>query len=459
MHGVAALGVVALLHTPEVREAPVARRYTTLIVKLQRDEPKVQWSNGGGAMKPSPQTHVQAAGGQAAPAPAAMAQSRTPTPITLVQPDIAPTTLLPVEAPIPMVALWTPQNLPVKSIVPPPQPPETAPDIHPSLAMPNRELKAANIELTATASASETIPMVAGTTTPIPGRGLDPSQVPQSTSHASAQPTPKAVLSVSDVELPEGTIMLPPANQTAGTFRAEAFAPGALNGGSAAGIGSSTSKPNGNAPNGGSGEQGNQKQLATGAGKEAGAKAGLVAGAGAGPGAGSGAGHDAGADQEATANDGSSVRRIVRPKDGHFGVVVVGDSVAQEYPEAAGILADRLAYTVYLPVGEAKSWILQYCLPRSSQAAGNTIRPDAPWPYMMVTPHLSAGDYDADALLVHGFIDAAGHFEKLAIVFPAEFAQSKFVLAALQQWQFRAAAQNGQSTAVEVLLIIPEENE
>ena len=60
---------------------------------------------------------------------------------------------------------------------------------------------------------------------------------------------------------------------------------------------------------------------------------------------------------------------------------------------------------------------------------------------------------------LHGFIDDAGHFEKLAIIFPAQFAQSKFVLGALQQWQFRPAEQNGQSTAVEVLLIIPEETE
>jgi hypothetical protein len=174
---------------------------------------------------------------------------------------------------------------------------------------------------------------------------------------------------------------------------------------------------------------------------------------------GSSSGADTRSDSASSSENKSSINRIDRPKDGHFGVVVVGDSVAEEYPEVAGILAGRLAYTVYLHVGQTKSWILQYCLPRTAQAAGSTIRPDAPWPYVMVTPHLSPGDYDADALLVHGFIDAAGHFEKLAIVFPAQFAQSGFVLAALQQWQFRAASQNGQSTAVEVLLIIPQENE
>jgi hypothetical protein len=40
-------------------------------------------------------------------------------------------------------------------------------------------------------------------------------------------------------------------------------------------------------------------------------------------------------------------------------------------------------------------------------------------------------------------------------VFPVDFAQAKFVLGALEQWQFRAAMQNGLLTTVEVLLIIP----
>jgi hypothetical protein len=61
--------------------------------------------------------------------------------------------------------------------------------------------------------------------------------------------------------------------------------------------------------------------------------------------------------------------------------------------------------------------------------------------------------------MVHGFVNAAGHFERLALVFPADFAKAKFLLSALQQWEFRPARQNGQVAAVEVLLIIPEESE
>jgi hypothetical protein len=121
--------------------------------------------------------------------------------------------------------------------------------------------------------------------------------------------------------------------------------------------------------------------------------------------------------------------------------------------------AGRLAYTVYLHVGEERNWILQYSLPRVRLATASTTRPDAPWPYMIVAPHLAPGDTDTDALLVHGFIDGDGKFQKLAVVYPEEFPQAQFVLSALQQWQFRPAAQNGKTTAVEVLLIIPEESE
>ena len=93
------------------------------------------------------------------------------------------------------------------------------------------------------------------------------------------------------------------------------------------------------------------------------------------------------------------------------------------------------------------------------QAEGNSIRPDAPWPYQILRPNLAPDDSDSDAVMVHGFIDTEGRFEQLAVVFPPQFAQTKFVLDALQQWQFRPATQNGKSTVVEGLLIIPEEAE
>jgi hypothetical protein len=142
-------------------------------------------------------------------------------------------------------------------------------------------------------------------------------------------------------------------------------------------------------------------------------------------------------------------------------VVVVGSSLAEEYPETVEIWKGRLVYTVYLHVGLGKSWILQYSLPRTegAVASASVARPEAPWPYDILRPDLLPGDFSSDAVMVHGFINLAGTFERLALVFPPDFTQAKFLLGALKQWHFRAARQAGQLAAVEILLIIPEQPE
>jgi len=48
---------------------------------------------------------------------------------------------------------------------------------------------------------------------------------------------------------------------------------------------------------------------------------------------------------------------------------VVGAALEEKYPELAGYGAAEMAYTVYLHVGLARSWILQYSLPRAADAA------------------------------------------------------------------------------------------
>jgi hypothetical protein len=116
-----------------------------------------------------------------------------------------------------------------------------------------------------------------------------------------------------------------------------------------------------------------------------------------------------------------------------------------------------MAYSVYLHVGMAKSWILQYSLPRAADSANaGTAHLEAPWPYYIVRPNFNPADSNADSVMVHGFVNEAGHFEALAVVFPTDFAHEKLVLTALQQWQFRPGTENGQMAKLEVLLIIPE---
>jgi hypothetical protein len=153
--------------------------------------------------------------------------------------------------------------------------------------------------------------------------------------------------------------------------------------------------------------------------------------------------------------------RILLPKDGKFGVVVVGTSLADEYPETLQIWSDRVAYTVFLHVGLTKNWILQYAQPRSAESGsgGSVSQLEAPWPYDILRPNMVSRDLNADALMVHGILNDTGRLESLAVAFPAEFSHADFVLQALQQWQFRPARQKGKPTSVEILLIIPEEPE
>jgi hypothetical protein len=86
-------------------------------------------------------------------------------------------------------------------------------------------------------------------------------------------------------------------------------------------------------------------------------------------------------------------------------------------------------------------------------------RIEPPWPFDITRPTIAPGSINADALMVHGFVTPDGRFDALAIVFPADYPQSQFILDSLNQWQFRAAVQDGQPARVEVLLIIPEEIE
>ena len=168
-----------------------------------------------------------------------------------------------------------------------------------------------------------------------------------------------------------------------------------------------------------------------------------------------------GSDSGTGQNGNNSATEITLPKTGVFSAVVVGDTLQGEYPELTGVWNGRLAYTVFLHVGVSRSWILQYSLPSNAvvKLNGSVDRLEAPWPYSIVRPNLAAGTISADALMVHGFVNAAGHFEDLSIVLPVAFPQAQFVLDSLARWQFRPATEDGQIARVEVLLIIPEELE
>jgi hypothetical protein len=344
-----------------------------------------------------------------ADSPSQAAFRKSPALRTLIQPNLAKLEI-PQDLMVPSLLVWSPENPSTKEVVL--QPPQVNLATHTvsSIARPNEEKLLSDVAVTSSALSTNSTPVLPSNTSPIVIRGPQPAQhAPETASMTTKPPAGTTVLSVSDLQMKDGTVVLPRVNEVAS---AEATKTPGLMGGSS-------------------------QSPATGSSQ-------VVTKDGSGTGTGTGL----------------STSRIMPPKDGKFGLVVIGASPQDDYPEAAGVWNGRLVYTVYLHVGTAKSWILQFAQPRTEEigATGTASSLQSPWPTDMVVPNLGAGAINADALLVHGFLNKTGRFQDLAVVFPAQCAMAKFLLNALEQWEFRPAAANGVATAIEVLLIIPQQD-
>ncbi len=446
---VCALILAGLSRVPRSRNIAAENRYTVRLLKLERPIPMPR--SQASALEAPAGSQASAAGAASGRAAAPELTRAQPAPQTQVQPDLTPNLMLPRDTPIPAVLMWSAQNAHARVIVAPAVPQLPSARVHPSLEVANREQTLAEVEMASSERSMQLPTLKPSTTTPVVATTTrSETAVAATVSKALGVPTPARVISLSDLEMPQGTVVLPPANEAAaGVGLGIALSHGLGTGQTGTGTAQGQSDTGG-----GKGLRGTAGQGTGSDGNAAGTGGPAMATGAGGPG-GSATPPGAGSDAE------PDVTHLRLRRDGKFGVVVVGSSIDAAYPEAAGVWGSRLAYTVYLHVGLPKTWILQYALPRDSVAAvsGTVTRPEAPWPYDIVRPHLALGDVNADAVMVHGIVNAEGHFEKLGVVFPLEFAQTKFLLQALERWQFRPATQNGQIAAVEVLLIIPEESD
>ncbi len=403
----------AIIYTPKVTNQNLRRRYSVRLLNLHAPLPMTKPSALKDTPHPSQQSVARASQGGGKPSasklstPQQMAKTK-PAPQILLQPETPPDVQLAQLAPLPFMMTWMEQHFEDKKIVMLSQQAPKIVSVKPDPEPPNPKLNLADVSISSTAFVTKTMALMPSTTAPMTINGPEhPSkQLLAAASEPSDIQTSASVISLSELHMEEGPIALPVANVTAAASGA----------------------------------------LAQGSGDASQTSDGTVAGLGHGDNSGSGAGNE------------PSAEHFSLPQNGQFGLVVVGSSLQEMYPETAGLWGGRMTYTVYLHVGLAKNWILQYSIPSSAEASasGNVTRLEAPWPTDIVRPNLGPGDINADALMVHGFVNKAGRFENLAIVFPPQFALAKFVLDTLQQWQFRPAKQKGQITAVEVLLIIPE---
>jgi len=431
VHGAGVFAVsYVLLHAPVIKD-PTASHYK--VRQLELHQPETAASRAAEALYPTAHAaKSEPKKGLAAPPESSHAHS-TPRPQqaalpvtlpkggqgkqTLIQPDIPTRQAMAQAAPLPAVLIWTPALREKLHLTPPTPDSVTTADADTSLALPNEELQLAKLPQQSVDRPTALPTPPAGSTTPI--AVMQPSEVkmaPVTVSAANQQPTPAAVLSISDLKLNDGTVVLPPVNELKGADQ----------------------KP------------GMEQPSPTATAK--------VLGAGS---AGQGGVTVANAQIQApdTAASGESAEHIQLPPNGRFGVVVVGTSLADQYPETLQIWSDRVAYTAYLHVGTPKAWILQYAQVRSADAAsgGTVAHLDAPWPYDIVRPNMLSKDLNADALMIHGILNQLGRLENLAIAYPAGYAHASFVLRELAKWQFRPAQQLGKATPVEVLLIIPQD--
>jgi hypothetical protein len=449
-HGVTVgLVYLGLVSEPIVKPPALAQKYEVRHIDLHTLESQMQRAASSGIEQLRSHSIQQKLppGGSATAQPPAMRQVVLAPrgPQTLLQPDIPKPITLTQEIPVPTVVIWDGKKTTAKKLVPPlPEKPAVA-DVQPSTQLPNEEPNLDNIALASTDLTATLQPSFPSTTSPVVVRGPEPAPpTPVTTAVGSAHPTPAAVMSLSDLHMANGDVTLPPVNESATSDSSGALAAGQAQGSAQAGHVNPASKPGETGARQGSSNAGESTDSGAAAqGDEA------ASGQTASPQTGSGRGH-----QLLSAH-------ISLPHDGQFGAVVVGSTLEERYPEAAPVWSGRLSYTVYLHVGLANSWILQYSLSRADNAAaaGNITHIGAPWPYNIVRPNIPPGAIDADALMVHGFVNQAGRFESLSVLFPPQFAQAQFVLDALAQWQFRPAAQNGKNVRVEVLLIIPDESQ
>jgi hypothetical protein len=461
------LSVAYLKNTARVADSLAKQRY--LVTWFHVQQPQIRRSRSGGSLGGSP--HVAAPvtravdpGGHPSSTLIHSVAKPARAPQTVVQPDLPPSVLPVNEMPLPQILIWSATHTPTATITPNPAQAANTPITRPSLQAPNEQLKITSLLIAPNISGPSSLTLPPSTTTPlVVHRPSLPPQIASSASVTDAPATPARVISLSETKLERGTIALPPLNEVGTPSGVDDPATEKV---LAAESGTGTGTQDAKGAGAETGERGGNRVAQSGAGSPSatGAPTQQTATGGSGNGTGGngstandGRGSGRGLDQGA--GNGSSITELRQPADGQFSAVVVGSSISDRYPETMELWAGRLTYTVYIHVGRTKNWILQYAVTHDSSGSASSAQPNAPWPYLMELPHLAPGDIDSNALIVHGLLNVSGHFEALKVLFPSDFSQGKFVLSALEQWRFRPARQDGKLVAVEVLLIIPEEED
>jgi hypothetical protein len=459
---VAGLILYGFIFAPRINMKDAAERYTLRQVELNSEDverpqsaPKGMYPGQSGAAKNS------AAGREAAAAAASLRQlpKLHLADRTVVQPDIPINPVQLKHTPLPSVLLWA-QSKPNVKLLQAPRPEKLANvNAKPLLTRPTQQLNMSDVPITPTQFTTNKPMPMPSSSTPIEVRGPDLAQrIPHTSVNIPVDSPSGAVMSIAETRLEKGTLYLPPLNQTAAGNANGSMGTGKSGNSMQNGTGHGDGALNGSPQSHGTGG-GNANSSA---GNPHGMTANGAGSSGTGAGAGNGKTGNKSGGGPGGAGQGSepAFTRLNLPPNGQFGVVVVGSSMTDQFPETATLWGARMIYSVYLRVGLAHNWILQYSLAANVDAASgsSTTKVDAPWPYYIVRPNETPENVNADAMMIHGFVNASGKFEMLTVSVPPGFRRAQALLAALDQWKFRPARHDGAACRVEVLLIIPMDN-
>lgn len=161
-------------------------------------------------------------------------------------------------------------------------------------------------------------------------------------------------------------------------------------------------------------------------------------------------------------SDGSQQWRF--PTTGSFDVVIVQRSAGAMIPEAESLLTGWPVQTVYLALGTAKEWIMQYCLPPSASAPaaqsgmlvtlGKPAKLEAPFIQLAMLPPPKITNSSRPALF-SGSLGADGRFRRLRPVAAPDYETRPDLLPYIEQWRFRPAKWDGAFAEVDVVLLVP----
>ena len=262
-----------LIHSPRIDPRAAAEHLLVRSIELNAIE-ETRRSD-------SPERYYPAASSQASAAGSAPAQLRAALrklhaehgPQTIIQPDLTRHIALPEKVEIPQVILWSPSRVVVKKLVPPPPQKPAAAQVRPTIDLPTEEANLGDLSISSRPIASQKQMLLPSSSSPVAVEAPGKEQlVPMMQAQTNAQPTPAAVVSISDERM-SGTATLPPVNESAGSDANGKFKPGDA---------ASSSQPSNSSSKGvegaGTAANGAEKAAGDGAAKIAGNGAGKTAG-------------------------------------------------------------------------------------------------------------------------------------------------------------------------------------